>query len=272
MSTPSTSTLVSSTAGARAADVTTATDRPDPDGLAHADAALMASVREALGARADPSRAPGLQAYMKSVMPYLGLSAPALRAVCRERFTAHRLPTFEVWRDTTLALWREARFREERYAAMVLAEHRFYRPFQQLSTLPLYRELIVTGAWWDYVDLLASHQVGTLLRLFPAPMARTLRAGARDEDMWLRRAAILAQLSFKQATDLRLLYDCIEPSMDSREFFLRKGIGWALRQYARTDAAEILRFVHTHRDRLSPLSKREALKAQLRSGTLTAVP
>src|SRR5262249_35108704 len=110
------------------------------------------------------------------------------------------------------------------------------------------------------VDSLASHQIGGLLRRYPVEMARTLRAWAAGDDIWKRRAAILAQLGFKRDTDRRLLYDCIEPSLGRKEFFLCKGIGWALRQYARTDAREVARYVRRHERLLSPLSRREALK------------
>ena len=80
------------------------------------------------------------------------------------------------------------------------------------------------------------------------------------DGMWKRRTSILCQLSFKADTDLALLYDCIEPNLADREFFIRKAIGWALRQHAWTDAAEVTRYVNAHRARLSPLSVREALK------------
>ena len=78
--------------------------------------------------------------------------------------------------------------------------------------------------------------------------------------MWIRRASILAQLRFKEDTDLELLYACIQPSLSSKEFFLRKAIGWALRQYAWTDPKEVKRWVRAHEHELSNLSKREALK------------
>jgi 3-methyladenine DNA glycosylase AlkD len=132
--------------------------------------------------------------------------------------------------------------------------------------------LIVTGAWWDYVDTIASHQIGGLLQRHPTPMKKTQNTWAHGKDMWLRRSAIIAQLGFGPDIDRKLLYDCIEPSIDRPEFFLRKAIGWALRQHARTDAAEVLRYVKANRTRLSPLSKREALKAALRGGTLTDIP
>ena len=124
----------------------------------------------------------------------------------------------------------------------------------------MYEEMITSGAWWDFVDAIATHQLGELLRKHPAEMSAILRQWAAGEDIWKRRSAILAQISFKGDTDLKLLYDCIEPSLGASEFFLRKGIGWALRQYAWTDPAEVIRFVRRHEARLSPLSKREALK------------
>jgi 3-methyladenine DNA glycosylase AlkD len=85
-------------------------------------------------------------------------------------------------------------------------------------------------------------------------------AWSRSKDLWKRRTSILCQLGFKAETDLGLLYECIAPSLGSREFFLQKAIGWALRQYAWTDGAEVRRYVRLNRDRLSALSSREALK------------
>ena len=197
---------------------------------------------------------------MKSTMPFHGVDATTLRRVCREVFAAWPLPDAAAWRGTVLEVWRNAAFREERYAAIELTGVKAARAWQRPDVLPMYEEMIVTGAWWDYVDWIASHRVGELLRAHPGPVARSLRSWARGDDMWKRRAAILAQLRFKDETDLDLLYACIEPSMDSKAFFLRKAIGWALRQYARTDAREVSRYVSAHRDRLSGLSVREALK------------
>lgn len=223
-------------------------------------ASLVRAVRKALKSVADPSKAPAMQAYMKSTMTYLGVQTTPLRQALKPVFAAHPLQSFEEWRDAVGALWRDARYREERYAAVELAGHRAYTSFQTLDALPLYEELIVSGAWWDLVDSLASHQIGGLLRRYPHEMAGLLRSWAVDDDIWKRRAAILAQLGFKGETDRTLLYDCIRPSLGRPEFFLRKGIGWALRQYAYTDAQEVIRYVRQNQARLSPLSRREALK------------
>jgi 3-methyladenine DNA glycosylase AlkD len=201
-----------------------------------------------------------MQQYMKSAMPYLGVTAPEVRAVCKQVFAAHPLPTAAAWRRDVLALWRGARHREERYGAIALSGDRRARAFQTPAVLPMYEEMIVTGAWWDYVDEIASHRLGPLLRGHPQPMRRAMLAWSRGADLWKRRSAILCQLGFKAETDTALLYACIEPSLGSTEFFLRKAIGWALRQYAWTDPREVARYVRAHRRVLSPLSQREALK------------
>ena len=221
---------------------------------------LLHRVRVALCDAADPSKAPAMQAYMKSAMPFHGVSTPMLRKICRTVFADVSLENSIQWQTHVLALWRGARFREERYAALELAGHARAEQFQTFSAMPIYEEMIVTGAWWDYVDDIASHRVGPILRLEPARMRRKMLVWSRSDDLWKRRTAILCQLGFKADTDSRLLYSCIEPSLGSSEFFLQKAIGWALRQYARTSAVEVRRYVRTHCELLSDLSRREALK------------
>jgi 3-methyladenine DNA glycosylase AlkD len=221
---------------------------------------LVRAARKALREVADPAKAPIMQAYMKSKMPYLGIQATPLRKVARAVFATHKLASFSEWRDAVLEFWRGARYREERYLAIELVGYPAYRKFRTLDALPMYEEMITTGAWWDYVDSIASHRVGELLRLYPVEMRRVLRRWAKSDDMWKRRSAILAQLGFNADTDLALLYDCIRPSIREKEFFLRKAIGWALRQFAKTDATEVHRYVAEHAAHLSPLSRREALK------------
>ncbi len=221
---------------------------------------LISSLRKSLRAAADSTKALGMQAYMKSAMPYLGVPTPLFRKTIGPLLAAHLLATFEEWRDTILALWRTARYREERYAAIELAGYRRYNEFRTLRALPMYEEMITSGAWWDYVDSIATRQLGDVLREDGDAMPAILRQWAVSDNLWKRRSAILAQLHFKRETDLDLLYDCIRPSLGASEFFLRKGIGWALRQYARTDAKEVIRYVRVHEAQLSPLSKREALR------------
>lgn len=221
---------------------------------------LLRRMRAALREAADATKAPAMQAYMKSAMPFHGVPSPVLRRVARAVFAGGSFASAARWRADVLALWRGARFREERYAALLLTGDRRAEPFQTFASMPMYEEMIVTGAWWDYVDDIAAHRVGPILRREPGPMKRKLLTWSRSADLWKRRTAILCQLAFKEETDFELLRACIEPSLSSPEFFLQKAVGWALRQYARTDSAEVRRYVRTHRERLSSLSRREALK------------
>ena len=221
---------------------------------------LVTAIRAGLAAQADPARAKGAQAYMKSEMPFYGVPSPAQKRLWREEFAAHPLETTEQWQQVALVLWRTASFREERYTAIGLVSDRRYLSYRTPAVVPMLEEMIVKGAWWDYVDALASHPLGDVLVADPARVSRLMRRWATDGDMWKRRAAILCQLRRKRDTDLALLYDCIEPNLGDREFFIRKAIGWALRQYAWTDPREVKRYVMARRARLSGLSVREALK------------
>jgi 3-methyladenine DNA glycosylase AlkD len=214
----------------------------------------------------DPARAKGQQAYMKSVMAFRGVTAPQLKAALRPLLAdpAYRLAGRDEWEATIRGLWDGAQFREERYAAMAISGHSLYRPWaQDRLSMPLYLYLIETGAWWDFVDEIASRRVGPVLRAHPGPEADRMRSWAIAENLWVRRAAILSQLSSKGETDRQLLLDCITPNMSDQEFFIRKAIGWSLRQYAHAGAAAADWVSHTVDQlghQLSPLSRREALK------------
>jgi 3-methyladenine DNA glycosylase AlkD len=218
---------------------------------------LGKAVRLALQDAAEPDKAETMRAYMKSAMPFLGAAAPR-RAALRRVFADHRIDSAPEWRRAVLSLWREAEYREERYAAVELSGYHYYRDFQTLYTIPMYEEMVVTGAWWDLVDELATHRVGALLAAFPDSMRPLMLEWAADADLWKRRTAILCQNRFKSRTDTALLYACIEPSLSDNDFFARKAIGWALREYAKTNPGEVVRYVRAKG--ISGLSRREALK------------
>ena len=225
---------------------------------------LVSEARLRIAEAADPERAPQMQAYMKSAMPYRGVTSVPLRALCKRVFDAHPMPDRSSWELAVRELWDGASYREERYAAMALTSHRVYRRHQDPDTLLLYRHLVVTGAWWDYVDSVASHNVGGILTTHPDEVTPVVRSWARDDDLWIRRTSIICQLGRKAETDTDLLRYAVESNLeDSRfgsEFFIRKAIGWALRQHARVDPDWVRSFVTEHHDRLSGLSRREALK------------
>jgi 3-methyladenine DNA glycosylase AlkD len=219
-----------------------------------------ALVRADLAKAAQPSRAEGMRAYLKSEMPCHGLTVATMRQIVKTRAAEHPVRTAAEWQRVALALWRKAKFREERHAASEFVQLRQFHPYRVLTSVEMFEEMIVTGAWWDLVDPLATHVLGDVLADEPRRTAALMRRWSRDADTWKRRSSILCQVTFKARTDLRLLYDCIEPNLADPEFFIRKAIGWALRQYAWTDPHEITRYVKANRSRLSPLSFREATK------------
>jgi 3-methyladenine DNA glycosylase AlkD len=219
---------------------------------------LLTDLRREFKLIADPQKAIAMQAYMKSAMPYHGVPSPLVKKVCRKVFADLALSSRTAWQIQVLDIWRNAKYREERYAAVNLCAGKLARPFHEPRAMKMYEEMIVTGAWWDYVDEI-SHRVGDILRTYPARMKPMMRQWSRCDDLWKRRTSIICQLDFKTETDLDLLYACIEPSLDSKEFFLRKAIGWALRQHAWTDPGAVIAYVKRE-TRLAPLSRREALK------------
>ncbi len=208
---------------------------------------LAQEIRAWLRQVADPTRAPDMQRYMKSQMPFLGVQKTQLtRAVMRMTKAAG------LNRDQRLGaaadLWDGAIYREERYAALAVLR----AGGLQAADEPLLLHLVTTGAWWDLVDETATKLVG------PLRADLDLRTWAHDSDSWIRRAAILSQVGAKQATDPDLLREVIEPNTADRTFWITKAIGWALRDYAYTDPAWVRAFVGEHE--LAPLSVREATK------------
>lgn len=217
--------------------------------------ALVTDVRAALRELADPARAAGMQAYLKTTEPCLGVRLPEVRRVTRAAAADH--PPASVAEVVAVAgrLWGEAAYREERYAAQVVSGLRLARG--DLRLLPLLEEMITSGAWWDLVDGTQA-RVAELLVADPGAMGPVLRGWARSPDRWLRRSAVIAQLGLKQGTDTDLLTDVVLANADDPDLFLRKAIGWALREYAKVAPDWVAAFVAGHA--LSPLSRREATK------------
>ena len=175
---------------------------------------LVHDLRRRIAAAGDPERAPQMQAYMKSALPYRGVMSVPLRAIIGEVVPAHPLPDRAAWRAAVLELWDEAAYREERYAALAVAGHRLYRPYRDPAALDLYRHLVVTGAWWDVVDTIATHHVGEILERYPAEVTPVLARWAVDDDLWLRRTAVLSQLRRKAGTDVDLLRLALEQNLE----------------------------------------------------------
>jgi 3-methyladenine DNA glycosylase AlkD len=225
--------------------------------VSHLVEAARALASAALADAANPEKAVGMQAYMKTDMPFYGVQTPARVPILR-RLVAEFPPTDrDEYEVLVLGLW-DLPHREEKYLALGIAQH--YRSFVDTASLPLYRRLIVEGAWWDLVDEVATHLVGHLVVHHPTETWPEVDRWIDDPDMWLRRSAVICQVGAKQRTDVDRLFSFCEARLEEKEFFIRKAIGWALREYAKTDAHAVARFAIEHRHRLSGLSFREATK------------
>ncbi|MBO0845990.1 MAG: DNA alkylation repair protein [Nocardioides sp.] len=220
----------------------------------------LEALRAEMAAAGDPERAAGQQRYMKSAIPYHGLTTPELRSLLRQHLKGFRPLDRADWERTVRHFWDDATHREERYAAIALARHRTARQWQDVDTLELNRHLVVTGAWWDVVDVIAQHLVGAVLAADRPAATRVLRTWAVDHDLWLRRTSVICQLAHGSDTDLDLLTFAIERNLDDPSFWLRKAIGSALRQHARVDPEWVRAYVASLGDRLSGLSRREATR------------
>lgn len=218
---------------------------------------LSDSIAAGLAAAADPETAIGMQRYMKSEMPFLGVRAPVAQRIVRDAVRSEGTTHWEDLLAESERLWESASHRELWYAAQQLTGYRSCDG--RLEFLDLYERMVIDGAWWDVVDN-CHRRFGALLRHHRGTLDPLLRGWAVDPNHWKRRTAIIAQLSAKAETDVALLEAAIVPNMAETDFFLRKGIGWALREYAKTDAEWVRAFVDGHSHELSGLSRREALK------------
>jgi 3-methyladenine DNA glycosylase AlkD len=198
-----------------------------------------------------------MAAYMRTDMPFYGVQkagrVPILRHLLHEFPPADRAG----YEALVLDLWGLSH-REEKYLALGVA--RGFGDFITPASLPLYRRLIVEGAWWDLVDEVATHLIGDLVLGHPSQIWPVIDTWIESEDIWLRRTALICQVGAKERTDADRLFRYCAARAFEKEFFIRKAIGWALRQHARVDPESVARFVTEHRDRLSGLSYREATK------------
>ena len=217
---------------------------------------FLEKVQKSLRAAANPDDAEPMARYMKNLQPFLGIKMPMVKSICREALRAHPVETVADLEQVIESLW-AGPYREERYAAIRIAQ---FSPLGlQPGMLSRYEWMIASGQWWDLVDPIATFLVGELAARSEASKKKVFQYIASD-NMWLRRTALIFQLKYKGGTDWDRLQEMILGCAEEKAFFIRKAIGWALREYSKTDAEAVSAFVAENRERLSPLSQREALK------------
>ncbi len=217
--------------------------------------ALATGLARRLRSAGDPGRVRGAQAYMKTADPFFGVGATTLRGVLREFYAGHAPADAAECRAQITALWALPE-REAKYAAIEWARH--FRAHVTLDALPLYERMIREGRWWDTVDAIATHLLGRLLLEHRREVKPLMETWIKDEDLWIRRAALLAHLKHKAATDEAQLFDHCLLLAPETDFFARKAIGWALREYSKTAPEAVSAFLEAHRREWSGLTYREA--------------
>jgi 3-methyladenine DNA glycosylase AlkD len=204
---------------------------------------------------ADPEVAQGQKAYLKNQFEFFGLKSQQRRDVQKAFVKEHGWPSLEAMPDMARAAY-EWPQREMHYFGMELVGK--YKEKLNPTHFPLIRHLILTHSWWDTVDYIASSLVGAIVKRFPEQKL-LMDDWSQSEELWLQRSAILHQLKYKQETDVKRLFRYCEAGLSHQDFFIRKAIGWALREYSKVDARAVQIFVENH-PKLSGLSRREALK------------
>jgi 3-methyladenine DNA glycosylase AlkD len=203
----------------------------------------------------NPNNAGPMKSYMKNQFDFLGIKSPERRELMKPFLTKSSLPSTEKLWTILQELW-EMPEREYQYIAMELFSK--YNKMVKKSWIEYYDHLITHKSWWDTVDFIAATLVGNYFLKFPEQIHSVTSGWMKSGNIWLQRSCLLFQLKYKDKTDKELLTSFIIPLSNSKEFFIAKAIGWALRELSKTDPAWVRSFIKNHD--LQPLSKKEGLK------------
>jgi 3-methyladenine DNA glycosylase AlkD len=216
---------------------------------------IVRRATDTFGAAVDAERAGPMRSYMRDQFEFLGITSVPRRQLTRQVLAGLPKPAEADLAAVARKCWALDEREYQYFACDVLVKHaRSLTP----SFLPVAAELVTTKSWWDTVDALAANVVGAIVAAHPTTVS-TMDEWAADDNLWLARTALLHQLRYRERTDVDRLFRYCEAQAGHRDFFIRKAIGWALREYAKTDPVAVRLFVDSHPD-LSPLSRREALK------------
>lgn len=205
--------------------------------------------------QADADRAFQMKKYMKDLFPFFGIQANPRRAICSQFLKDYGLPEKKVLFELVKLLWEKDEREFHHFGAELV--HKFKNSIEE-DDLEIFQWMIIHKSWWDTVDFIAANLVGNYFRKYPQHTYQMVQKWQDSENMWLQRSTLIFQLKYKEKTDVDLLTRQILALKDSKEFFLRKAIGWALREYSKTNPDWVREFVG--KTTMSGLSTREALK------------
>ena len=213
------------------------------------------SLRAKLQSASDASIAVKQKKYMRNKFEFAGLPSPQLQQVIRDFLAEHGMPPHENIGEIIRGLWDQSE-REFQYVGMQLLD-KMKKEFL-INHLELLEFMITQKSWWDTIDFIAANLVGTHLQRYPEVRPAAIESWMASQNIWLQRTALIFQLKYKHDTDTKLLFDLIERLSGNDEFFIRKAIGWALREYSKTNPMAVITFANSHQ--LKPLSRKEALR------------
>ena len=206
-------------------------------------------------AHADDSNAPAMEQYMKNHFRFLGIKSPERRKLLSNFVKEFGFPEPGITEEMVRNLWQMPE-RELHYVGMELANRKGF--LADKRNIHLIEWLITHKSWWDTVDYIAANVAGSWFKLYPEEIIPITTKWMASGNIWLQRTCLLFQLKYRNTTDLNLLFGFIEHLAPEKEFFIRKAIGWALRELSKTRPEAVQLFVDSHE--LSQLSRREALK------------
>lgn len=216
---------------------------------------FIKALREKYQAQACPENARQMKAYMRNQYDFFGLKAEKQRETNKIFLKEAGLPAVADLTELIHQLWEQPE-REMQFFGMMLLDK--YKNKVDEDFISVYEFIISNKSWWDTVDYIAATLVGAHFKRFPHQIPVYTEKWLNSGNMWLQRSALLFQLKYRNTTDTKLMFSLIEQLSGEKDFFIRKAIGWALRQYSKYNPEVVVAFVETHN--LSGLSQREALK------------
>lgn len=217
--------------------------------------ALLQHFQDWFEANADPEQALPMKAYMRNKFAFYGIKSPARKVFFKQSFKQKELPIGESLKAFCKACYDRPQ-REWHYLSCVILQHQ--RRKLDTSFIDFTAEQIQQNSWWDTVDILAPHIAGYLFEKYPSFREAVSQRWIASNNIWLQRSAILFQLNYREKTDADLLFKYILQRKDSKEFFVQKAAGWALREYSKLNGRAVKEFVGENE--LPALTTREGLK------------
>lgn len=217
---------------------------------------FIESLETAFLKNSHPKNAFAMAKYMRNLFPFFGIKTEDRRLIFKTIWKENQQEVAENPREIAWELFTKPQ-RELQYCGIEILIKKLKNNYQK-NDIQLIEKLVITNSWWDSVDTIAKYILGQYLLEYPLETKNVIERFSNSDNMWLNRSAILFQLGYKQKTNFDILKSECEKHKNSNEFFIQKAIGWALREYAKTNPEAVRNFVVNNN--LKPLSKKEALK------------